>query len=51
MALTVDVVLAGIKEIVVEVAGIDAGIIAMDTSTAKPSRALFTTRKMGAKSP
>ena len=30
MALTVDVVLAGIKEIVVEVAGIDAGIIAMD---------------------
>ena len=30
MALTVDEVLAGIKEIVVEVAGIDAGIIAMD---------------------
>ena len=30
MALTVDEVLAGIKEIVVEVAGIDASIIAMD---------------------
>lgn len=30
MALTVDEVLAGIKEIVVEVAGIDANIIAMD---------------------
>ena len=30
MALSVDEVLAGIKEIVVEVAGIDAGIIAMD---------------------
>ena len=30
MALTVDEVLAGIKEIVVEVAGIDADIIAMD---------------------
>lgn len=30
MALTQDAVLAGIKEIVVEVAGIDAGIIAMD---------------------
>jgi acyl carrier protein len=30
MALTVEVVLEGIKEIVVEVAGIDAGIIAMD---------------------
>jgi acyl carrier protein len=30
MALTVDVVLEGIKEIVVEVAGIDAGAIAMD---------------------
>ena len=30
MALTQDEVLAGIKEIVVEVAGIDAGIIAMD---------------------
>ena len=30
MALTVDEVLAGIKEIVVEVADIDAGIIAMD---------------------
>ena len=30
MALTQDAVLAGIKEIVVEVAGIDAGKIAMD---------------------
>ncbi len=30
MALTVDEVLAGIKDIVVEVAGIDANIIAMD---------------------
>ena len=30
MALSVDEVLAGIKEIVVEVAGIDAGIISMD---------------------
>ena len=30
MALSVDEVLAGIKEIVVEVAGIDANIIAMD---------------------
>ncbi len=30
MALTVEVVLEGIKEIVVEVAGIDASIIAMD---------------------
>ena len=30
MALTVEVVLEGIKEIVVEVAGIDANIIAMD---------------------
>ena len=30
MALSQDVVLAGIKEIVVEVAGIDAGKIAMD---------------------
>jgi len=30
MALTVDEVLAGIKEIVVEVAGIDSNIIAMD---------------------
>jgi acyl carrier protein len=30
MALTQDAVLAGIKEIVVEVAGIDASIIAMD---------------------
>ena len=30
MALTQDAVLAGIKEIVVEVAGIDAGNIAMD---------------------
>jgi acyl carrier protein len=30
MALSVDEVLAGIKEIVVEVAGIDASIIAMD---------------------
>jgi len=30
MALTQDEVLAGIKEIVVEVAGIDASIIAMD---------------------
>ena len=30
MALSVDEVLAGIKEIVVEVAGIDGGIIAMD---------------------
>ena len=30
MALTVNEVLAGIKEIVVEVAGIDANIIAMD---------------------
>ena len=30
MALTQDVVLAGIKEIVVEVAVIDAGLIAMD---------------------
>jgi acyl carrier protein len=30
MALTQDAVLAGIKEIVVEVAGIDANIIAMD---------------------
>ena len=30
MALTVDEVLAGIKEIVVEVAGIDANIIAME---------------------
>ena len=30
MALTVEVVLEGIKEIVVEVAGIDADIIAMD---------------------
>ena len=30
MALTVETVLEGIKEIVVEVAGIDAGIIAMD---------------------
>jgi acyl carrier protein len=30
MALTVEEVLAGIKEIVVEVAGIDANIIAMD---------------------
>jgi acyl carrier protein len=30
MALTVDEVLAGIKEIVVEVAGIDANLIAMD---------------------
>ena len=30
MALTQDAVLAGIKEIVVEVAGIDANLIAMD---------------------
>ena len=33
MALSVDEVLAGIKEIVVEVAGIDAGIIAMVRSS------------------